>query len=364
MRRTVMISSLAALLAVACSAPESEVMPPPTVLVQPATAGAASVGRFFTGEVVPRHATELGFRVGGKVVARAVDVGSVVRKGQVLARLDAEDMRLGASAAQAQLAAAQSELSLAEAELARVKALRAQNFVSDSAVDTRRTSQAAAAARVKQARAQAVLAENQNDYTTLVADADGVVTRVHAESGQVVSAGQPVLTLAHDGAREVKIAVPEGHVAQLPVGTPAQVALWSAQDTALPATVREVSPAADPQTRTYQVKVQVDAKAEALPLGATATVALAGDGGAGVVLPLRAVGEHDGRPVVWVFDPAAESVAPVPVSVARFDERGAHIADGIAPGVQVVVAGIHLLRPGQTVRARDMSAAVTLDAKR
>ncbi|MCZ4306844.1 efflux RND transporter periplasmic adaptor subunit [Zoogloeaceae bacterium G21618-S1] len=363
MQRFVVIPLLAAAALAGCSAPETEPLPPPTVLVQTAETEAVQTGRYFTGEVVPRHATDLGFRVGGKLIARAVDVGSVVKKGQVLARLDAEDMRLGANAAQAQLAAAQSELSLAQAELARVKALRAQNFVSDSAVDTRRTSQAAAAARVKQASAQAVLAANQNEYTSLVADVDGVVTAVRAELGQVLAAGQPVLTLAQDGAREVKIAVPEGHVAQMPVGTPARVALWADQKTALPATVREVSPAADAQTRTYMVKVQVDTAVD-LPLGATATVALAADATPGVVLPLRAVGERDGQPVVWVFDAATESVSPVAVSVARFDERGAHVAAGVAPGAQVVVAGVHLLRPGQTVRPKAVSDAVTLDTKR
>ncbi|TVO60291.1 efflux RND transporter periplasmic adaptor subunit [Denitromonas ohlonensis] len=364
MQRAVVVSLLVGVALAGCSAPESEPLPPATVLVQTVAPEAVQAGRYFTGEIVPRHATDLGFRVGGKLIARAVDVGSVVKKGQVLARLDAEDTRLGASAAQAQLAAAQSELSLAQAELARVKALRAQNFVSDSAVDTRRTTQAAAAARVKQASAQAVLAANQNEYTTLVADVDGVVTAVRGELGQVLAAGQPVLTLAQDGAREVKIAVPEGHVAQMPVGTPARVALWADQKTALPAVVREVSPAADPQTRTYMVKVEVKAEAANLPLGATATVALAGDAAPGVVLPLRAVGEREGQPVVWVFDVATESVSPVPVTVTRFDERGAHVAAGVAPGAQVVVAGVHLLRPGQTVKSKAVTDAVTLDAKR
>lgn len=364
MLRAVVISLSALGVLAGCSAPESEAPPPATVLVQTVTQDGAEAGRYFTGEIVPRHASELGFRVGGKLVARMVDVGSVVHRGDVLARLDGEDMRLGANAAQAQLAAARAELSLAQAELERVQTLRAQNFVSESAVDARRTTRDAAAARLKQATAQAALAGNQSDYTTLVATADGVITQVSADAGQVVAAGQPVVTLAHDGAREVKIAVPEGHVARMPVGTPARVRLWSDTTTILPATVREVSPAADPQTRTYAVKVQVEAEAARLPLGATATVALAGGEAPGVILPLRAVGEQDGQPVVWVFDPATESVAPTPVTVSRYSERGAHVAGGVADGAQVVVAGIHLLRPGQTVRAKAASDAVTLDAKR
>ena len=191
-----------------------------------------------------------------------------------------------------------------------------------------------------------------------------MVTAVMAEVGQVMAAGQPVLTLAHDGAREVKIAVPEGLVGALKVGDPARVRLWSAQDVVLSAAVREVSPVADAQTRTYAVKVQVEGEAARLPLGATATVALGEDAASALVLPLRAVGEREGAPVVWLFDEANSTVSPVAITVSRFAEDGAHVTAGVQPGARVVAAGIHLLRPGQNVVARDAAGPVMLDAAR
>ncbi|MCB1959377.1 MAG: efflux RND transporter periplasmic adaptor subunit [Rhodocyclaceae bacterium] len=362
MRLSIVMPVLAAAALAACSAPDAPPAQVPAVLVHTVGEVVAPAGRYFTGEIVPRHASALGFRVGGKLLTREADVGAVVKKGDALARLDAADMRLGASAAQAQRAAAQSDLALARAELARVQALRARNFVSDSVVDQQRTAMEAAAARFRQAQAQAALAGNQTDYATLTADADGVITAVAAEPGQVLAAGQPVLTLAHEGEREVRINVPEG--VAVAVGDPAQVRLWADRDTIFDAVVREVAPAADAATRTFTVKVTVQGAAQAVPLGATATVALAGGDVHGVLLPLRAVGERDGATVVWRYDPAAGTVSPVAVTVAQFSEAGAQVAEGIDAGAQVVVAGIHLLQPGQAVRAVPASAPVSLDAGR
>lgn len=364
MRATHVLPLLVALGLSACTPSDAPETLPAAVLVSTVAKAGASDGRYFTGEIVPRHASDLGFRVAGKLLAREVDVGSVVRKGQPLARLDGADMRLNASAAQAQRSAAQSDLALARAELARVQALRARNFVSDSAVDSQRTAMQAAQARLKQAQAQAALAGNQSDYTTLEADADGVVTAVAAEPGQVLAAGQTVLTLAHTGAREVSVNLPEGLAAAVAPGAPAKVRLWAAPERVFDATVREVAPAADATTRTFATKVTVHAGGEDVPLGATATVALAGAAAPGVSVPLRAIGEREGAAVVWRFDPASSSVAPVPVEVVRFDERGATLRGGIAQGAQIVVAGIHLLQPGQVVRAVPATAPVMLDAQR
>jgi RND family efflux transporter MFP subunit len=364
MYRTTVIVALSAVLLTACSQETAETAVPESVLVQVVPPGGAELRRVFTGDVVPRHASALGFRVGGKMVERLVEVGDAVRAGQVLARLDGADMGLNVSAARAAVAAAQSDLALSRAELARVQALRAQNFVSDSAVDTQRTTAEAAEARLRQARAQLELADNQKEYTTLEADADGVVTAVHADVGQVLSAGTPVVSLARDGAREVRINVPEGLVSKFEPGRPALVRMWADRDDMIKAMVRERAPAADPTTRTYELKVSVIDAPEPLPLGATATVVFDAGAQAGVRLPLRAVGERDGRAVAWVFDPGSNTVDPVPVTVARYDEAGAVVTEGVTPGMEVVVAGIHLLRPGQAVRAVPVSAPVQLDAAR
>ncbi|QID16960.1 efflux RND transporter periplasmic adaptor subunit [Nitrogeniibacter mangrovi] len=364
MRAGMMVAGLAALLVAGCAQEAPPTSTVATVLVQTVGDAAGEQVKAFTGEVVPRHASELGFRVGGKMIAREVDVGDTVRRGQVLARLDGSDLQLSVSAARAQVAAAQSDLALARSELARVEALRQQNFVSDSAVDARRTQAEAATARLREARAQLALAQNQTAYTTLNADADGVVTAVHADAGQVLSAGMPVVTVARDGEREVRINVPEGLQKRVAAGRAAKVTLWADRDAWLSGRVREVAPAADATTRTYAVKVTVDATAEALPLGATATVLFDGGAQPGVRVPLRAVGERDGVPVAWVLDSDRKTVNPVQVTVARFDEAGAVVSEGLAPGTQVVVAGIHLLNPGQVVEPVRASAPVALDAAR
>jgi len=361
-RRMVSVGLLVVL--AACSREEVPPVPPPPVLVHTVADGAGEQLRVFTGEVVPRYASDLGFRVGGKLIERTVDVGDAVIRGQVLAKLDGTDMKLNVNAARAQVAAARSDLALAKTELKRVETLLAQKFVSDSAVDSQRTSTDAAAARLRQAQAQLELAENQTEYTRLEADADGVVTRVYAEVGQVMAAGSPVVTVAREGDREVRINVPEGIQDKLATGRPAQVRLWSEGERRLIGQVREVAPAADTITRTYAVKVKVDAPVGQLPLGATATVAFDSGEIAGVRVPLRAVGKHDGKAVVWVFDEAQGQVNPVPVSVLRYDEGGAVISEGLKPGVKVVVAGIHLLQPGQKVKAVSVDAAIQLDASR
>lgn len=361
-RRIVSVGLLAAL--AACSKEAPPPPPPPSVLVQTVADGAGERLRVFTGEVVPRHASDLGFRVGGKLIERRVDVGDAVSKGQVLAKLDGTDMKLNVSAARAQVAAAKSDLDLARAELKRVETLLSQNFVSDSAVDSQRTSMEAAAARLRQARAQLELAENQTGYTSLQANADGVVTAVHAEVGQVMAAGSPVVTLAREGDREVRINVPEGIQDKLTPERPAQVRLWSEGEKQFVGQVREVAPAADAVTRTYAVKVKVDAPLAQMPLGATATVMFDGGELAGVRVPLRAVGKLDDQPVAWVFDEGAGTVSPVPVKVLRYDEDGAVVSDGLLPGMKVVVAGIHLLQSGQQVKAVAADSAILLDASR
>ena len=363
MIRRIVLLGLVTTLA-ACSKEAPVPPPPPSVLVQTVADGAGEQLRVFTGEVVPRHASDLGFRVGGKLIERQVDVGDAVTRGQVLARLDGTDMKLNVSAARAQVAAAQSDLELARTELKRVETLLARNFVSDSAVDSQRTSSEAAAARLRQARAQLELAENQTEYTSLQADADGVVTAVHAEAGQVMAAGSPVVTIAREGDREVRINVPEGLQDALAPGRAAQVRLWSEGEKRLAGQVRELAPSADAVTRTYAVKVTVDAPVAQLPLGATATVVFDGGALAGVRVPMRAVGTFDGQPAAWVFDEAQGVVKPVAVTVLRYDEAGAVISAGLEPGMKVVVAGIHLLQPGQQVKAVPAEAAIELDASR
>ncbi|MBN8441497.1 MAG: efflux RND transporter periplasmic adaptor subunit [Thauera sp.] len=347
-----------------CSGPPAEVPPPPAVLVRSigAAPGAASV-QAYTGEVRARIETDLGFRVGGKILQRQVDAGARVTRGSVLAVLDPQDARLSAEAASAAASAAVADLALAQAEFRRAGELRERNFISASALDARRTALQAAEARLRQARAQAATATNQADYTRLLADADGVVTAVLAEPGQVVTAGQAVLRVARPSEREVLIHVPESRVRDVAPGAAAVVRSWMAPERTYSARVREVSPAADSATRTYALRVSVPGADDALPLGATASVAFVAAEADGVLLPLPAVTKIGDQARVWVVD-AQGVVQPLAVDVAAWRENGAVVRGGLPPDARVVVAGVHRLVEGTTVRPVEEGAPVSLDVKR
>lgn len=348
----------------ACSPPPPPQAVLPTVLVRSVgkTGGAAAM-QVYTGEVRARFESDLGFRLGGKLVERRVDVGAVVRRGQVLARLDPQDAELAAAAAVAQVAAAEADVALARAELERAQGLRARNFISASALDTRSSAHDAAAARLRQARAQAATARNQAGYTELVADSDGVVTALAAEVGQVVAVGQTVLRLARPGEREVLIHVPENRVRQLAPGVQAVVRLWSAPDQAYPGVVREVAPMADAATRTFSVRVSIPVADAALQLGATATAAFAMDVADTVVLPGAALSRDGARAVVWLVGEDG-SVNPQPVDVIAYREDGAVLRANLPDAARVVVAGVHKLVAGEKVRAVEEGAPVALDVQR
>ncbi len=254
--RTLAVAALAALVA-ACSreAPSPEPVRP-VVLARVAT-GALQDVAVFPGDVRPRHEADLAFRIAGKLVERNVDVGASVRRGQPLARLDPADVALQAQAQQAAVAAATTEHTFARAEFERFESLYRQRFVSASALDQKRNAMNAAAARLEQARATLAVTRNQATYATLVAPADGVITAVAAEVGQVVAVGQGVMKLAETGEREVAIAVPEHRLDELRAATHLAVALWADPRTRYPARVREIAPAVDPATRTFAVRVAV-----------------------------------------------------------------------------------------------------------
>lgn len=358
------LALLAAFLLFACAPPAPEEAPPPAVLVRTVDGDAAEAAvRVYTGEVRARVETDLGFRIGGKLVERRVDVGDTVRAGQVLAVLDIEDARLAARAAAASAAAAEADLALARSEFERATELRRRAFISESALDASRTAMQAAEARLRQARAQSEVAVNQADYTRLLATAAGVVTAVSAEVGQVVAAGQPVVRVAQPGEREVLIHVPESRVGELAVGAAAVVRPWADAGRTYPARVRELAPAADPVTRSYAVRVAVPQADQGLKLGATASVAFAGEQAGGVLLPLPAVTRIDGSARVWVVDEDS-TVRPVEVEIGDFREDGVLVTAGLPSPARVVIAGVHKLLEGATVKPVEEGAPVQLDVTR
>lgn len=298
------------------------------------SAGETPDERRYSGEVRARHESVLGFRIGGKMTGRLVDVGARVKPGQPLARLDPADARLAASQAEANAA-------LAAADLKRGQELRAKNFLSEAALDARQT-----AARAAEAQAQ--LARNQAAYTTLVADAAGVVGAVLAESGQVVAAGQGVFRIARDGEREVAIALPEAALSSIRPGSPASVALWADGKT-YAGRVREIAPVADPATRTFAVRVTIVGGAPTLPLGMTANVTFPRKGGDRIVVPLAAIFQQGQAPAVWVIG-KDDAVQLRPVEVERYADDGAVLKSGLNEGERIVAAGAFKLTAGEKVR--------------
>ena len=337
-----------------CSRPEPP--PEPVRAVKLLTVGASEVQaqRLFAADVRARVESRLGFRVAGKLVQRHVELGQAVRAGQLLAQLDARDYRLAVQAAQAQVAAATTQRDLAQADYERFAQLKAQNFISGAELDRRRASLQAAQAQLTQALAQASGQGNQENYTQLRADADGVVTAIEAEPGQVLEPGQTVLRLAQDGARDAVFAVPEDLVSQLRVGQEVAVRPWGggAEGAAkLRATVRDIAASADPVTRTFTVKAALSGS-PLPPLGATLTVypsAFAPRGVQALRLPTSALWAQGQQTAVWVFDAASSTVRAQVIEVAQVDGNEVLVRAGLQAGAQVVATGVHVLAPGQKV---------------
>lgn len=346
--RLLLLAALGVLSACSQPAPPEE----PVRAVKVLTVGMSSVQSRteYSGEVLARVESRLGFRVGGKIIRRSVELGQRVKAGQVLAQLDAQDYRLSEAAARAQLAAAATNRDLAAADFKRYKDLKDQNFISSAELERRESTWKAAQAQWDAAQAQLSGQGNQAGYTTLVADVSGVVTAVDAEVGQVVATGSPVVRIAQDGPRDVLFAVPEDKVQLLRVGYPAQVQVWASR-TSVPAKVREVSASADPVTRTYAVRVALDAK-DALPLGSTVSVSLAatGQGAPALIkLPTSAFLRAGDASAVWVLDAASMTVQLTKVDIATADGNQVVVSSGLKPGMQVVSTGVHVLQPGQKV---------------
>lgn len=337
---------------VACSKPAAAPEPERAVRTQVVSAGQAAGRLEFAGEIRPRIESRLGFRVPGKLVARMVNLGETVKPGQLLARLDSQDLTLGKAAAEAAVAAARTNRDQAGADYKRFVELQQQGFISIAELERRDSAFKATQAQLDQARAQADVQVNQAAYTQLVADAAGVITGVDAEPGMVVAAGQPVVRVALEGPRDVVFSVPEDHVAQLRAAASRpgalRLRLWGETE-ARPVTLREVSAAADPVTRTFQFKA--DTGKLDVQLGQSATVLLELPARPGVIkLPVAAVAQQGGKTTVWVLDSASMTVKPLPVEVGGAEGNEVVIASGLTAGQEVVIAGVHVLSPGQKVK--------------
>ena len=312
----------------------------------------------YSGVVRPRIESALGFRVTGKITERSVNVGDTVAVDEPIARLDETDLRLAENAARAAVAAARSRRDVAADNLERAKVLLPKVVISQAAYDTRRNELDAAVASLESTEAQLRQAVNAVSYATLKADKAGIVTGVNAEPGQVVNAGQPIVTLAEAGETEIAVAVPEQDAGRLQIGQWAKVTLWAGPRLSVDGRIREIAGQAEPASRTYPVRISVTAPPQAMRLGMTATVALRIEHEATPMLvPITALTETASAPTVFVVDQSKKVVRRTIVALSGTSEDGVRIASGLSAGDMVVTTGVQFLRDGMRVRLLPERAA-------
>ncbi len=341
----------AALLVTGCGKQEQDAEKPVLVKTQQAGLGANVESGDYAGTVKGRHETNMSFQVGGQILARNVQAGSRVRAGDVLMVIDARDVQQKSNQGDAQVASARAQLDLAEKNLERYSQLYQESAVPKATLDQYQANYDAAFAAYRSALAQQTQGHNALGYTNLTAGANGVVSAVSAEEGQVVAAGQTVLTLVQTGEMEVEISVPENRVGELTLGMPVSVNFWALKGRA-DGTIREISPMADAATRTYKVRVAIPEPPEGMQLGMTANVSIKGtadgDGADGVILPLAAIFQDGDTPQVWVVGDGNTLTAKA-VTVEDLGDDKVRVT-GLAAGDIVVTAGVHKLHEGQSVR--------------
>lgn len=353
-----LISLALCLLLAACSEkpPKTEdIRPVRAIVVAPAGVRQAVE---LAGEVQPRYESRLGFRVGGKVIARRVDIGTLVKRGQLLMQLDASDFQLAQAQARAAVSAADSTLALAQSELNRYRELRQKNFISQAVLESKEAAYKAALAAHEQATVGLRVQANQSSYASLIADADGVVTGIEAEVGQVVSPGMPVVRIARTGEKEVRVSIPEDQVAKLKRIGDVIVRTWANPELAMEGRLRELSPIADAATRTFTAKIALPKAGNEIQLGMTATVSFATEAPPGIRLPMTALLNHKDKTAVWVVDQGTVKLTVVEIAGAVGNEI--MILSGLAPGQTVVTAGVNLLREGQKVTLLGEATPVTI----
>lgn len=328
---------------------------PPPIPARPVRAvvvedGASGETLSLTGQVKAQVQTNLAFRLDGRLLDRRVNVGDVIKVGQIIARVDPQIQQNNLRQAQANLSAAQGQLIQARNDFLRQEKLVDTGFISRARFDQAQQALRTAEAQVNSAQAQVRNASEQLGFTELTADAAGVVTAIGAEPGEVVAAGRMIAQVAQQGGRDAVFDVPAQIIRSASRDIEVEVALTDDPRIKATGRVREVAPQADPVTRTFQVKVGLIDPPASMRLGATVTGSVTLKAPDGVELPASALTQTEGKPAVWVVDPKAMTVALRPVTVARYDSASVVIAQGLKTGDTVVTAGVQVLRPGQKVR--------------
>jgi RND family efflux transporter MFP subunit len=352
-----LVGASLALVAIALAGCNDQVAqkPAPTrpVLVATAHYEAETPERSFVGTIRPRIEADMGFRVAGKVAKRLVEVGQTVEVGQPLATLDEVDLKLQAEQAVAELNAATGVVAQAVAAETRAKDLKVKGWTTDAQLDSAKAAADEARARLNRAERSVDLTKNSLSYATLEADARGVVTATLVEPGQVVAAGQTAIRVARFAEKEAVVAIPETLVGRAKAGA-ATVTLWSEPDRKYEARLREISPSADPATRTYLAKFSLPGAGDKVELGMTATLTLSDPATQRVArLPLSALFRQGGDASFYVVDDKGD-ITLQPVQVKSYESNDVVITGGVDEGAKVVALGVQKLDP--TIKVKVVSS--------
>jgi RND family efflux transporter MFP subunit len=350
----------AALSLVACHPAPPATAPPAPVVAVTVHALSPTEARgdlHYPVEVAARYTTVMAFRVAGQIIERKVRLGDVVHRGDVIARLDAIDAQKQLAAAGAALDAAEHRLVFARQTVDRDRAQQAQNLIAANQLEQSENDYAAALAAREQANNQFAVAGNTLRYNSLIAEHDGIITSENADTGQVVAPGQAVYDMAWSGEVDVTLDAADHDLGAIANGQSAVVTFLALPGRQFTGRVREISPAADPQSRTYRVKLTLIDAGNEVRLGMTgdATLAAAAHGAAGVlptfVIPATALFHRGKEPAVWIIKSPASTLELRPVTIARYAERSATVTQGLCEGDTVVLAGVHTVYEGERVAA-------------
>ena len=305
----------------------------------------------YTGIVRGRYETNLSFQVGGKVLKRNVQLGDMVSDGQILMTIDARDVAETSRQGDAQVVAAKAQLDLAQSNLQRYKQLYAQEAVSAMVLEQYQTTYNSAVAQYNQAVAGAAQGHNSLGYAALSAPMSGVISAINAETGQVVGAGQTVISMVQADELEVEINIPENHLEDVPLGKTVEVSFWALKDSKIEGVIREVSPMADSLSRTYKVRVSIPNPPKGMQLGMTASVKCTevDKGELGDLLPLSAIYQTGSNAQVWIVDKGDNTVHLKNITFENTGNNSVRVK-GLSVGDTVVISGVHKLHEGQTVR--------------
>lgn len=302
----------------------------------------------YSGVVKGRYETNLSFQVGGQIMSRNVEVGDLVKAGEVLMTINPRDVVQQTNQAEAQVASAKAQLDLATSNLNRYRELFNANAIAASVLDQYQTSYDAALAAYDNAVAVANQSQNALGYTNLLADFDGVISSINVEVGQVVAAGQTIAALVQTNELEIAVDIPENKISSIEINQPVTIKFWALNDS-VDGFVREISPIADPASRTFAVKISIKNPPEKMQIGMTANVLMTSNDTKeiGIILPLTAIYQTEDQPQVWLV--RDDKVKLQAVKVSNFENNDV-LVHGLQKGDLVVTAGVHKLREGQAVR--------------